>query len=239
MLNRAFGFAGGLGLLVLAFVASAQESKPQTLRVVILGDSTVCDYQESEPTRGWGQFIQGYFTNSVRVFNHAQSGRSTKTFIKEGLWEKAKQDRPDVVLIQFGHNDSHGKGRPESTDAATDYKDYLRRYIDESRALGATPILVTPMHRRLWEQGKPTQELLPYANAMKEVGAEKGAAVIDLHALSGELYVKLGEKKCLEFANKDGDRTHFSERGAREMAKFVMSNLPNVEPRLKFHLARE
>ena len=82
------------------------------------------------------------------------------------------------MLIQFGHNDSHGPGHAEATDASGDYKDYLRRYVDEC-AVGATPVLVTPMVRRNFDaQGKiaePTGlgNLLPYVNAMKEVGREK------------------------------------------------------------------
>ena len=107
------------------------------LRVVIVGDSTVCNYPENRPERGWGQFIQERFNDgAVIVTNLAASGRSTKTFIKEGRWQKALEQKPDYVLIQFGHNDSHAPERPESTDAATDYKDYLRRYVDESRGRG-------------------------------------------------------------------------------------------------------
>ena len=205
-------------------------------RLVIIGDSTVCNYPDSEPTRGWGQFIRGYFKDSVRVINLAKSGRSTKTFIKEGLWEKALMEQPDFVLIQFGHNDSHAAGRPESTEAPTDYKDYLRRYIDEARATGAMPILITPMHRRTFgTDGQLTDILRPYANAMKEVAAEKKVAVIDLHAASGKLFQQLGEAASAKMANQSGDRTHFNEQGAKAMAGLVMKEL-SVEPSLKKHL---
>src|SRR4051812_13780579 len=144
-------------------------------RVVLIGDSTVSDYPATMPERGWGQFIQGYFdARRVKVINLAKSGRSTKTFIKEGLWQKALDEKPDFVLIQFGHNDSHPPQKPEATNAATDYKENLRRYIDESRAIGAKPILVTPMVRRIFgENGKLENELQPYADAMKQVGEEK------------------------------------------------------------------
>ena len=197
-----------------------------TVRLVIVGDSTVCNYPDDQPTRGWGQFIQGFFNESVRVVNLAKSGGSTKTFIDEGLWQKALNERPNFVLIQFGHNDSHGSGRPESTDADTSFKEYLRRYIDDSRAIGATPLLVTPMCRRTFgPDGKLNDALRPYANAMKEVAAEKKVGVIDLHSTSGELFQKLGEAGSAELANKAGDRTHFNEKGARAMAELVMKEL--------------
>lgn len=226
-------------LAVASAVAAPQQSEQPALRLVIVGDSTVCNYPDSSLCRGWGQFIEGFFRkDTVRVYNIAKSGRSTKTFLKEGLWKRALDEKPDIVLIQFGHNDSHGSGRPEATDAATDYKDYLRRYIDESRAIGAVPILVTPMHRRTFgRDGKLTDILGPYAAAMKEIASEKKAPLIDLHAASGKLFEQLGDAGSAAFANAPGDRTHFNEKGARAMAELVMSELPQAEPRLKALLA--
>ncbi len=146
------------------------------MRLVIVGDSTVCNYPGGDACRGWGQFIQDYFSETLHVSNHAKSGRSTKTFIKEGLWAKVLKEKPDFILIQFGHNDSHGAGKPESTQAATDYRDYLRRYIDAARAAGAKPILVTPVQRRTFgRDGQLADSLRPYADAIKAVATEKKA----------------------------------------------------------------
>ncbi|MBI5799729.1 MAG: hypothetical protein HZA92_03245 [Verrucomicrobia bacterium] len=222
-------------LVLLVFsVALAARAVESPLRIAILGDSTVCDYPADKPERGWGMCVEQQFpTGAVKVFNFARSGRSTKTFLKEGLWAKAKAAQPDVVLIQFGHNDSHAKDKPESTDAGTDFRDNLRLYVAESRALGATPILVTPMHRRTFNaDGTLRDNLKPYAESMKAVAAELKVALIDLHAASGELFAKLGEKSNEQFANKPGDATHFNERGARAMAELVMRELPKAEPRL-------
>ena len=225
-------------LFALLPVILAATSAAAPLKIAIIGDSTVCNYPESEPTRGWGMYIQGYFKDTVQVVNLAKSGRSTKTFIKENLWAKTLEQKPDFVLIQFGHNDSHAKDRPEATDAATDYRDYLRRYVDESRAIGATPIFVTPMHRRNFDKdGNLTDVLHVYADAMKAVAAEKKVPVIDLHTSSGKLFAKLGDVGCVEMANKADDRTHFNEKGAKAMAELVMKELPQVEPRLKKELA--
>ena len=234
-------FIAAVLLVVIASSVHALEPAARTakpLRLVVVGDSTVCDYPADSPCRGWGQYLQENFKGSVKVINFARSGRSTKTFIKEGLWTKALGEKPNFVLIQFGHNDSHGRDRPEATDAATTYKDYLRQYIGDCRASGATPILVTPMHRRTFgRDGKLHDILRPYATAMKEVAAEKKVAVIDLHAMSGELFQKLGEAGSAEMANKVGDQTHFNEKGARAMAALVMQELPEAEPRLAKELA--
>jgi lysophospholipase L1-like esterase len=211
------------------------------VRIVIVGDSTVCNYPLTRPDRGWGMFIEEQFKQgSVTVSNLAAAGRSTKTFIKEGRWQRALDLKPDYLLIQFGHNDSHDPSHAEATDAATDYKDYLRRYVDDSRAIGATPILVTPMVRRIFgADGKLQNELQPYADAMTQVGAEKKVPVIDLHASSKKLVEELGPEKSAELANNKGDTTHFNEKGARAMADLIMKELgaaaPKLEPYLKEH----
>ena len=137
-------------------------------------------------------------------------------------------------LIQFGHNDSHGAGRPETADAAADFRDILRRYVGETRAVGATAILLTPMHRRTFTRDGKVEDLSkPYAEGMKVVAMELKVPLIDLHPRSGELFEKLGEAGSGEFSNKPGDRTHFNEKGARAMAAIVMKDLPVAEAALK------
>ena len=231
-----------LAALIVAMIVSpvvrASAAAPKPRRIVVIGDSTVCNYPDTRPERGWGMFIQERFKEGdVEVINLAASGRSTKTFIAEGRWQRALDKKPDYVLIQFGHNDSHAPTNPESTDAATDYRDYLRRYIDDSRAVGAIPLLVTPMVRRIFDaDGKLKDELQPYAAAMKEVGLEKKAAVIDLHALSKQLVEQLGPTAAAEMANKAGDATHCNEKGAKAMADLVIKALPAAASELKERL---
>lgn len=204
------------------------------MRIAVIGDSTVCEYPATSNLRGWGHFLAPAFQSHVRIINLAKSGRSTKTFIKEGLWTRTLAEKPDFVLIQFGHNDSHAKERPEATDAATDYPEFLRRYVAEARAAGAAPVLVTPMHRRTFdERGKVTQELLPYAEAMKAVAKEKEVALVDLHTASGVLFERLGDAGSADLSCSATDRTHFSEQGAKAMAELVLSSLPKAEPALK------
>lgn len=213
---------------------------PGTKVLAIVGDSTVCNWPKNDVRRGWGQYIQDYFTDKVLVLNKARSGRSTKTFIQQGLWKEVLEQKPAWILIQFGHNDSHSPDSPESTDADTDYTDYLRQYIDQSRAVGAIPILVTPMYRRDFdEQGRIKDNLQPYANAMKKVAAEKHVPLVDLQTASEKLYLKLGPAGSAELANAPDDKTHFNEKGAREMARLVMEQLPVVEPSLKQYLKKQ
>jgi lysophospholipase L1-like esterase len=243
-----------LGFLAAALLAFhhrslAQNEQPARsaggpVRIVLVGDSTVCNYPSTHRSRGWGQFIEERFREgTVIVINLAVQGRSTKTFLKEGRWQKALAENPDFVLIQFGHNDSHAPSQPEATDAATDYKDFLRRFVEESRAIGAFPVLVTPMVRRTFDEhgtftesvALPARSLLLYADAMKQVGVEQRVPVIDLHASSRALIEKLGPKECVRLASFDC--THWNEKGARAMADLVMKELPDAVPKLQ-HIRR-
>jgi lysophospholipase L1-like esterase len=211
----------------------------QPLRIALAGDSTVCDWPSSHPNRGWGQFVGEYFApGKVILVNLAASGRSTKTFLKEGRWNKLLAGKPNIILIQFGHNDSHDPQKPGSTDPANDFRDNLRRYVDEARAGGAVPILVTPMVRRNFAASGRIDESLPrslsaYALAMKAVGEEKKVFVIDLHSSSKALAEKLGPTASGAMASTKEDNTHFNEKGARAMAALVMTRLPEADPRIK------
>jgi len=106
--------------------------------------------------------------------------------------------------------------------------------VEEARAAGATPVLVTPMHRRRFdEHGKATRELLPYAEAMKIVAKEKAVDLVDLHTASGILFEKLGDAGSADLSCSTTDRTHFSEKGAKAIAGLVLNLLPVAEPSLK------
>ena len=230
-MRRHISFLLAVIIITLFTLSAAAETK-----LVIIGDSTVQTYGPERDVRGWGQYFDELFEDSVETVNLAKSGRSTKTFINEGLWEKALAEKGDYILIQFAHNDSHAPDRPESTDAETDYSDYLRKYIDEARAAGAEPVLVTPMHRRLFKNGILTQELAPYANAMKAVAAEKNVKLIDLYHSSGMLLSGRGDDGSEGLYVSAKDRTHFGETGARLMAWLVAKEIGETIPELAAHL---
>lgn len=222
------------------------ESAPTPLRIVIIGDSTVCSYPSTRPERGWGQFIEEQFKDgAVKVINLAAAGRSTKSFIKEGRWQKALEEKPNYVLIQFGHNDSRTtriNRRPPTRRPITS-NTFAAASTNRAQS-GPRPILVTPMMRRTFDpQGKisddatpPARSLLLYADAMKDVATEKNVAVIDLHTSSKALMDELGPTASAGLANKKGDQTHFNEKGARAMADLVMKELPTAEPKLQRYL---
>ncbi len=228
------------GILALSAIINVSGKDNNVINVIAVGDSTVATYKPESELRGWGQVIGEFFGPNIKVTNTAVGGRSTKTFIKEGLWEKAlgKCKQGDYILIQFGHNDSHAKDRPESTDAATDYKEHLRKYVDDAKAKGVTPVFVTPMHRRVFNKrtGELSKALKPYADAMKEVAREKKVECVDLYNLSGAIMQKRGDEGCLDLFCNPKDRSHFSEKGARLMAELITKDLSAKNTGLEKHI---
>ncbi len=231
--------------LLLIMFAWALPLGADPLRIGIAGDSTVCLYPPGSAQHGWGELLPEFFDPATAFCNQAQGGRSSKDFPPE-RWQAVLAFKPDFVLIQFGHNDSHAKERPEATDPATDYRENLRRYVAEARAAGAVAILVTPPHRRTFgADGQLTAELAPYAAGMKEVAAELDVPVVDLYAASGALYASLGKDGSVAYTMNDAgkapepgrpaamDLTHFTAFGAREMARIVADGLAEAAPRLK------
>lgn len=119
-----------LGLTSLIIVASLANAQEPQIRIVLVGDSTMASYTRPPKDRpdltGWGQVFGEIFNKQVSILNHAQSGRSSRSFINEGRWKIALAARPSHVFIQFGHNDQPGrKGR--STDADSTYQEFLRQ----------------------------------------------------------------------------------------------------------------
>ena len=217
-----------LMLAGLALIPSVLRADP--IVIGIAGDSTVADYAPDSKQMGWGQSLPADFDGTVTVANLSKNGRSTKTFLHEGLWAATLARHPNYVLIQFGHNDSHSPDHPEHTDPQGEYKTLIARFVDEARAQGAIPILVTPVQRRTEVDG-----LLPYADAMREIARQQKVPLVDLHRLSGELYVHLGPEKTESLA-MPGDKTHFSRAGAAMMADLVALELGKLLPDLKDRL---
>ena len=210
--------------VLLPVSLQAEDAKP--LKIALAGDSTVADYPPDSSIEGWGQHIGACFKKNVMIKNFAVSGRSTKTFLNVGSWGRLLKSNPNYILLQFGHNDSHAKEKPESTDASSDYTDYLRKYANEAKAAGIQILFITPMHRRTFDNdGEPSKELLPYANAMKEIASEKGIICIDLYSSSGIFFKRLGDNGSADLSCSPTDRTHFSKKGAEKMAGLIVDEL--------------
>ncbi|HXT71180.1 MAG TPA: rhamnogalacturonan acetylesterase [Vicinamibacterales bacterium] len=180
--------------------AQAQAEAIMAIKVILIGDSTM------QAGSGWGgSFCAHHLTSFAACVNLARGGRSSSSYVAEGSWQLALNEMSTpgfsatYVLIQFGHNDQPGKpGR--STDLATEFPGNMTRYVRETRAKGATPILVTPLTRRQFKDGKLTNDLVPWADAIKKVGAETRTPVMDLNTDSAAAVQALGPVLSARFA---------------------------------------
>ncbi|SKA96164.1 Lysophospholipase L1 [Prosthecobacter debontii] len=223
-----------LSLLIPASLSWAEAP----LRIVLAGDSTVAARTKTDKERpdltGWGELLPVFMPRTT-IINHARGGASSKSFRSLGLWDRVLAEKPDYVLIQFGHNDQPGKGE-RTTDPKGDYRDNLKRFIEEVRGVGGKPVLITSVARRTFEDGKLVSTLGPYVEAMKAVAAEMKVPVIDLHHTSFLFCSQMGEKFCLRYAPSATDRTHFNTEGARITARFVAEGLQQEVPALRPYL---
>lgn len=205
--------------------------------VYLVGDSTVAD-QGSEPWNSWGQMLPAMLDlNQVAVSNHAESGESYSSFLAERRWDKilATLRKGDVVIMQMGHNDMKQKG--DGAGPFLNYKTAMEKLVRETKQHGATPVLVTPVHRRAFnDDGTVKQTLGDYPEAVRAVAKEQGVLLVDLNALSKPLYESFG---------KDGsaalfvDGTHHNNYGSYLLARCVAEGLrqsPDLAPLLKADL---
>ncbi|HYE20358.1 MAG TPA: rhamnogalacturonan acetylesterase [Tepidisphaeraceae bacterium] len=206
------------------------------VRIVLVGDSTVA------PNGGWGPGFAPLVSKEAEVVNWAKGGRSSWSFVKEGWWAKALADKPDYVLIQFGHNDQKARGIGD-TPPLLAYREWMARLIDEARAAGARPVIVTSLTRRLFKGDKVASNLFEYADAAKAIAAEKKVPVIDLHARSIAELDKIGPRAsvALNYVAKPKDRTpptdkpdltHVSPKGAELFGRVVAEELIKAVPEL-------
>jgi lysophospholipase L1-like esterase len=204
---------------VLLTIGLAHAQKP--MKIVLVGDSTVND------EGGWGEGFRATLIEGIspppEVINLAKNGRSSKSFRDEGLWAPALAAKPDFILIQFGHNDEPGKGPERETGPTTTYRANMIRYVEEARAAGATPILVTSIVRRNFDPvGKIKRDhMVPYVEEVRKIAQEKKVLLIDLYAitLAQAEALPASERERLNAVTKDGktDTTHLGPKGRSEI----------------------
>jgi lysophospholipase L1-like esterase len=215
-------------------VASIAIEKVDVPTLYIAGDSTSTD-QPREPFNSWGQMLTRFFKPEIAVANHGESGESLKGFIGEKRLDKvASIIRPgDWLFIQMGHNDQKEKG--EGVGAFTTYKASLKRFIEVAREHGATPVLITSMNRLTFDaDGKITNSLGDYPEAVRQAAKEENAAVIDLNAMSKPFYEALGPVESHK-AFAGNDTTHHSDYGSYELAKCIVEGIKQDKlPLVKF-----
>lgn len=213
--------------------------------VFLLGDSTVTD-QPTEPYASWGQMLTRFFDNKIAIANNAESGESLRSSLGAKRLDKVlSQMKPgDYLLIQYAHNDEKEKGN--GVGAFTTFKASLKQFVDAARKKGGLPVLITPMHRRTFNAaGKITNSHGDYPEAVRQAAKEENVPLIDLTAMSKDLYEALGPVKSGALF-KEGDATHHTNYGSYELAKcivqairdqklplakFLIKDLPKFDPK--------
>lgn len=221
-------------LLLMSFLLP-----PEHITLYMAGDSTMSIKDvKAYPETGWGMPFKAFFDQTVTVDNKAKNGRSTKSFIAEGLWASIADNlnEGDYVIIEFGHNDEVPTKATYTPPA--EYTANLVRFITETRAKKANPVLMTPVARRKFNaqgiiQGTHDQ----YSELVRKVAAEQQVPLIDLDKESQALiqqygpgdskflfdYVDAGENP--NYPQGKADDTHFSELGARKIAELVLADI--------------
>lgn len=221
-------------------------------KVWMIGDSTMSVKEvRYYPETGWGMPFVYFFDSTVEVDNRAKNGRSTRTFIEEGLWKPVlEQMQPgDFVLIQFGHNDEVATKKSYTTE--TQFVANLTTYVQQTREKGGKPILITPVARRKFDSTgilQGTHDV--YSNLVRVVAAKYKVPLIDLDRLSQDLLRKLGPEtsKLLfnylqpgehpNYPEGKADDTHFSELGARKVASLVAEDMRRQQLELAGHFIK-
>ncbi|PSM42279.1 rhamnogalacturonan acetylesterase [Streptomyces dioscori] len=211
---------------------AASQGRPRGRTVFVAGDSTAAQkYADAAPETGWGMPLPFFLREGLVVANHAVNGRSSKSFIDEGRLDVVLGAvRPgDLLLVQFGHNDSKTADPTRYTEPWTTYQDYLRQYVDGARARGVRPVLATSVERRKFDaDGNAVATHGDYPAAMRALALEEGVALLDIQALSIALWQELGAeetKKYFNWTEVEQDNTHFNPPGAVAVARMVVGEL--------------
>lgn len=220
-------------------VSTVQIESVTVPTVFLAGDSTVTD-QRWEPYGSWGQFLPYFFKPDIAVANHAESGETVKSFIGGRRLDKIlSQIKPgDFLLMQFGHNDSQRSWPHTYVDPATTYREYLRAYVAEAKSRNATPVLVTQMQKRVFDEaGKVRNSVGEYPNGMRAVAKDTNTALVELNTRSVTFYEALGVQGSIPaFAAGGRDVTHTTSLGAYGLARCVVEGIRESVPDLAAHL---
>lgn len=246
-------FKAAWRLLALAAVLQTGAAHADSLRVILVGDSTMA------PRSGYGDALCARFQPEVQCLNLAKGGRSTKSYRAEGLWDAVKallRERPagqtDLVLMQFGHNDQPGKpGR--STELATEFPANLQAYARDVAPTGAKLVFLTPLTRRSFDpQGQLRNDLRPWADTTMRIGGEQAVPVLDLNRASHAAVQAMGPDEADTLAmlprppgppaspassvganNPGFDYTHLGPKGADVFSGMVQQLLQERLPELR------
>lgn len=218
-------------LCLFPVYAFAENEEVNTTVVFLVGDSTCAPRTESgRPKYGWGEKFEQELAG-VKVVNKAVGGKSSKSYLEEGRWDKVLGlvNKGDVVMIQFGHNDQ-SKNKPERfTEPFGEFYDNLCKYIADVKAKGAVPVILTSISRRSFDSdGYAKHTHKDYPEAAKKAALDNDVVVLDIEQLSYDWLNNLGEEESASryMYSVDGkDNTHLLEQGAIEIAGIVAKAL--------------
>ena len=211
-----------------------------------IGDSTMANKTKPEenPERGWGQMLPLFFNDNITIDNRAQNGRSTRSFIAEKRWDDILKTlkKGDYVFIQFGHNDQKEKDSTRYTNPHTAYRHNLIRFVEETRAKGATPILCSSIVRRNFnEKGVLISTHGEYTMEVRLVAQEYNVPFIDMEYYTELLEQSYGPEKSKQlhlhfkageipyYKEDKADDTHLGVKGATAVAKIAVEELKKTK----------
>ena len=242
---------------MLPLTASAgNDSAPDRIVLRLMGDSTMADKDLSKqnPERGWGQRLPSHLDSCVTVVNYAQNGRSTKSFVDRGLWDKVKSDLKagEYLFIQFGHNDSKADDSTRYAPAFGLYQDNLRMFVSHALSVGARPVLFTPVSRRWFDcEGNLKRDCHgDYPEAARQVAEEFGIPFVDANSITQEWLMSVGDEASRSYymwipegvnpRHPDGlvDNTHTNAAGARKLVELLLPAITEAVPALADHVVK-
>ncbi len=243
-----------LGLMALLFGLAAMPPKRPTL--YLIGDSTVKNSSDKGEGGmwGWGHYLPDSFdTTKISIENHAIGGRSSRNFLTEGRWERilARLQPGDFVMMQFGHNDGGAvndtirargsiKGIGEETqeidnlitkkhEIVHSFGWYLRKYVQETKVKGATPIVLSLVPRNVWKGGIVARATGSYGTWAAQVAQAENAYFIDLNELVAVKYDAIGDSTKLQATYFVKDHTHTNGAGAKVNAATVVEGVRQLK----------
>ncbi|UJF15673.1 rhamnogalacturonan acetylesterase [Jeotgalibaca sp. MA1X17-3] len=220
--------------------------------IFIVGDSTAATkLPEKKPEAGWGEYLHEYFNSEITIQNDAMNGRSTKSFLEEGLFSEVEKkfQRGDYLFIQFGHNDQKLEDSSRYTQPFSEYQDNLKWMVQAAREKEVEPFIFSSVTRRAFEQSQVDQTNLgEYPQAALELAKKMNIKGIDIFSKSCSLLNKLGEEhsqllflhlepeKNVNYPEGVADNTHFNERGAKMIAELVAQELKEQSTSLQKYI---
>ncbi len=238
-----------LSLILFSLLCMYFVIPQKSVTIYMIGDSTMANKSANTfPETGWGMEFSQFFDHSVTVDNRAMNGRSTKSFIAENRWQPVVDNlkEGDYVFIEFGHNDEK-IDKPTVGTSLLEFRNNLIKYVSETRAKKAIPVLLTPTMRRSFKNGVFSDTHGGYPDVVRSLADSMKVALIDMHHKTERLLIELGDepsKRLFNYVDSGNvnypkgkkDDTHFNPTGAKQMAALAVEGIRELKLDLANHL---